>query len=260
MFKQLALFFLILQAIPFFSQKKEDTSKVITFNLYSTQLKTDKKIWVYTPKDYSSKGKKYPVIYMHDAQNLFDASTSFAGEWNIDETLDSLKTKVIIVGIEHGNEKRIDELTPYKHEKYGGGNASNYLNFIVETVKPHIEKHYNVTTNSKQTAIGGSSLGGLVSLYALVNYPNHFKKGILFSPAFWINPKMYSLVEKSNLKAKMYFLCGDKESEDMVSDMNKMISKLLKKSKTKTVVIKDGQHNEKLWREAFANAYLWLYK
>ena len=72
---------------------------------------------------------------MHDAQNLFDAKTSFAGEWNVDETLDSLNAEVIVVGIEHGNEKRLDELTPFKNEKYGGGNGDKYLDFIVTTLK-----------------------------------------------------------------------------------------------------------------------------
>jgi hypothetical protein len=86
---------------------------------------------VYLPKDYDSNAKKkYPVIYMHDGQNLFDAKTSYVGEWNVDETLDSISAQVIVIGIEHGNEKRMEELTPFKHEKYGGGNADNYLEFL----------------------------------------------------------------------------------------------------------------------------------
>jgi predicted alpha/beta superfamily hydrolase len=242
------------------AQKKIEIDAISTLYVTSTTLKTDRKIWIYTPKNYTQKKKKYPVIYLHDAQNLFDSKTSFAGEWNIDETLDSLKAQVIVVGIEHGNEKRIDELTPFKHEKFGGGDASNYLKFIVETVKPLIEKKYRVKTNPKHTTIGGSSLGGLVSLFALEKYPEHFKKGIIFSPALWINPEMYPLLQKSKLNAQIYFLCGDKESPDMVTDMNKMIKILPKKVKVYTEIIPNGQHNEKLWREAFANAYLWLYK
>lgn len=104
---------------------------------------------------------------MHDAQNLFDAKTSYSGEWNVDEKLDSLKAQVIVVGIEHGNEKRIDELTPFKNEKYGGGNANNYLEFIVKTLKPYIDKNYRTKTKAKSTILFGSSLGGLVSFMAL---------------------------------------------------------------------------------------------
>ena len=242
-----------------FSQKSDDLKTVNTISLQSPQLKTDRKIWIYLPKNYRTTSKKYPVIYLQDAQNLFDAKTSFSGEWKVDETLDSLNAEVIVVGIEHGNDKRLEELTPYKNEKYGGGKADDYLDFIINTVKPYTEKNFRVKTSSKYTTIGGSSLGGLFSLYALQKYPGIFQKGIVFSPALWINPEMYPLMEKSSLKAKMYFLCGDKESGEMVSDMQKMIAILPKTAIVKSEIIKDGQHNEKLWRDAFAKAYLWLY-
>ena len=108
---------------------------------------------------------------MHDAQNLFDTKTSFAGEWNVDEKLDSLSAQVIVVGIENGGEKRLEELTPYKNYNYGGGNADNYLEFIVNTLKPEIDKKYRTKPNAKNTTIMGSSLGGLTSFYAVIKYP-----------------------------------------------------------------------------------------
>ncbi|MEO0059850.1 MAG: hypothetical protein RLZZ312_1497 [Bacteroidota bacterium] len=79
---------------------------------------------------------------MHDAQNLFDKKTFYAGEWQVDETLDSLSAKVIVVAIEYGGDKRLDELTPFTHPKYGGGGANNYLDFIVRTLKPHIDSSF----------------------------------------------------------------------------------------------------------------------
>lgn len=112
------------------AQESTASKNVSTFTIEAPQLKTTKKIWIYLPEGYLTSAKKYSVIYMHDAQNLFDAKTSFSGEWNVDEKLDSLKAPVIVVGIEHGNEKRIDELTPYKNEKYGGGNADDYLDLL----------------------------------------------------------------------------------------------------------------------------------
>ncbi|MFC7773398.1 alpha/beta hydrolase [Flavobacterium sp. GCM10027622] len=261
MFQKIFLFAIVLLIFPKgMSQENTASKQVSTFIIEALQLKKTKKIWVYLPENYHSTTKKYPVIYLNDAQNLFDTKTSFSGEWKIDETLDSLKAEVIVIGIEHGNEKRIDELTPYANEKYGGGKADEYLDFIVKQLKPHIDKTYRTKTSSKHTTIGGSSLGGLFSLYALLKHPDIFQKGIIFSPAFWINPEMYPLVQKSNLKARMYFLCGDKESEDMVTDMQKMINVLPKNCTIASKIIKDGQHNEKLWREAFAKAYLWLYK
>lgn len=240
------------------------SKQVSTFTIDAPQLGTVKKIWLYLPKNYSTSDKKFPVIYMHDAQNLFDKKTSFAGEWQVDETLDSLKAQVIVVGIEHGNDKRIDELTPYKNEKHGGGNADKYLEFIVNTLKPHIDSTYRTKTGAKNTAVFGSSLGGLVSYYAALKYPKVFGKAGVLSPSFWFTDDIYKLTENSpKIKTKIYFLCGDSESEDMVRNMNRM-TKLLDENRcyclklTQKVIVKGGQHNEKLWREGFAKAYLWL--
>ncbi len=258
-------FFIFLWMTTGNAQQSTASKNVSTFTIEAPQLKTTKKIWIYLPEGYSPTAeKKYSVIYMHDAQNLFDAKTSFVGEWNIDEKLDSLKSPVIVVGIEHGNDKRIDELTPYKNEKYGGGNADNYLEFIVKTLKPYIDKNYNTKTKAKNTTIMGSSLGGLVSYYAVLKYPEVFGKAGVFSPSFWFSKDIYTLTEQTpKIKTKIYFLCGDKESDDMVGEMHKM-EKLLATKRcsclhlTKSKVVKGGEHNEKLWRDNFVNALLWL--
>ena len=238
---------------------------ISTFEIKAPQLQTIKKIWVYLPYNYKSSQKKYPVIYMHDAQNLFDAKTSYAGEWRVDETLDSLKAEVIIIGIEHGNEKRINELTPFTHTEYGGGNADAYLDFIVTTLKPYVETTYRTKTGKYNTAIAGSSLGGLVSYYAILKYPKVFGKAAVFSPSFWINPELYTLTEKAKkINSKLYFMCGTSESETMESDMDKMIA-LVNTTRcsclhlTKTQKVSNGKHNENLWAKEFGKAYLWLF-
>jgi len=247
-------------------QQSTASPQVSTFTVDAPQLHATKKIWLYLPKGYASSNKKYPVLYMHDAQNVFDAKTSYAGEWNVDEKLDSLNAQVIVVGIEHGGDQRIAELTPYKHEKYGGGNGDAYLDFIVKTLKPEIDKNYRTKNNVKNTTIMGSSLGGLISYYALLKYPNVFGKAGIFSPAFWFNRKeIFGLTENSKkIKAKIYFLCGDDEGdEDMVRDLNNMgqllpVKRGDNKHLTQKVIVKGGKHNEKLWRDGFVNAYLWL--
>lgn len=260
------IFLIILLLFTLIGKAQSTASKnVSTFTIEAPQLNTSKKIWIYLPEDYSKNiQKKYSVIYMHDAQNLFDAKTSYSGEWNVDEKLDSLKAKVVVVGIEHGNEKRIDELTPFKNEKYGGGNADNYLEFIVKTLKPHIDKNYRTKTKAKNTILFGSSLGGLVSYYGALKYPEVFGKAGVFSPSFWFSPEIYTFTEKQpKIKTKIYFLCGDKESDDMVSDLTKM-KRLLDTKRCyclhldKTKIVKGGEHNEKLWRDHFAEAILWL--
>lgn len=258
-------FFIFLWMINGNAQESTVSKNVSTFTIEAPQLKTSKKIWIYLPEGYSATAKKkYSVIYMHDAQNLFDKKTSFVGEWNVDEKLDSLKAQVIVVGIEHGNEKRIDELTPFKNEKYGGGKADEYVDFIVKTLKPYIDKNYQTKTKAKNTLIMGSSLGGLVSYYAVFKYPEIFGKAGVFSPSFWFSNDIYTLTEKApKNKTKIYFLCGDKESDDMVKDLNKM-ERLLDKNRcyclrlTKTKIVKGGEHNEKLWRDGFVQAISWL--
>ena len=261
----LIIIFIVFSVVDVFAQQQSTASKqVSTFFIKAPQLNTVKKIWMYLPKNYATSTKKFPVIYMHDAQNLFDKKTSYVGEWEVDETLDSLNAQVIVVGIEHGNDKRLDELTPFKNEKYGGGNADSYLEFIVKTLKPHIDSTYRTRKEVKNTAIIGSSLGGLVSFYAVLKYPKVFGKAGVFSPSFWFTKDIYDMMEKApKTKAKFYFLCGDNESEDMVNDLNKM-TRLLDENRcyclklSKKVIVKDGQHNEKLWKEGFKEAYLWL--
>jgi len=260
-------FFFILLSLTniMYAQESTASKNVSTFTIEAPQLKTTKKIWIYLPQNYSASAqKKYSVIYMNDAQNLFDKKTSYAGEWNVDEKLDSLKAQVIVVGIEHGNDKRTEELTPFKNEKYGGGNADNYLDFIVKTLKPYIDKNYRTKTKAKNTIIMGSSLGGLVSYYAILKYPETFGKASVFSPSFWFSNDIYTLTEQApKIKTKIYFLCGDKESDDMVNDLKKM-ERLLDKNRcyclhlNKTKIVKGGEHNEKLWRDNFVNAILWL--
>ena len=182
------------------------SKNVSTFTIEAPQLKTTKKIWVYLPENYAAAiQKKYSVIYMHDAQNLFDAKTSFNGEWNVDEKLDSLKAPVIVVGIEHGNDKRIDELTPFKNEKYGGGNADNYLDFIVTTLKPYIDKNYRTKTKAKNTIIMGSSLGGLVSYYAALKYPKFLARREFFPHRFGFQMTSI-LLQNKHQKSKQKFI------------------------------------------------------
>lgn len=262
--------------IPFFvlfsfllsnAQNSTASQQVSSFNIEAPQLKTTKKIWVYLPKNYSENTKKYPVIYMHDGQNVFDAKTSYVGEWNVDETLDSIAAQVIVIAIEHGGEKRIDELTPFKHEKYGGGNADNYLDFIVSTLKPYVDKTYRTKTNADNTCLWGSSLGGLVSFYGALKYPKVFGKVGCFSPSFWFGRKeIFELMKNTkSFKTKVYFLCGNNEGDDdMVRDLNAMEYEVNTKrcecqKKNKKIIVEGGQHNEKLWREGFKKAYLWLF-
>lgn len=241
------------------------SKQVSTFSIEAPQLKTHKTIWVYTPISYSESKKTYPVIYMFDAQNLFDAKTSYVGEWKVDEYLDTLKDKeVIIVAIEHGNEKRLEELTPYPHETYGGGKGDTFIKFIINTVKPHIDVMYRTKPNAEHTGVFGASLGGLMAFYATVTYPETFSKAGVFSPSFWVNNKIFDLASTTEIpkSSKFFFLVGSKEGESMVPDQEKMVTLLLnkgvKKEQIQNRIIEGGEHNEAFWGSNFPEAFQWL--
>ncbi len=265
------LFFCILFS---FAQERKHTAsenvKIISEKFEIPQLKTTRRIWIYLPKDYHTSNKKYSVMYLQDAQNLFDDATSYSGEWQIDETLNKIFEKtgksLIVVGIDNGGEKRIEELSPYKNAKYGGGNGENYVKFIVETLKPYVDKNYRTKPQRKYTTIGGSSLGSLISVYAAVKYPKIFGKVLAFSSAFWFNSKElneFISSSKVNLEhQKYYFIQGKHEDEDMEEQTNRVIENLKSKNvKPKNIFLKideDGKHNEMYWRREFEGAVLWL--
>ena len=244
--------------------------KIISEKFEIPQLKTTRRIWIYLPKDYETSHKRYDVMYLQDAQNLFDDATSYAGEWQVDETLNKIFEKtgksLIVVGIDNGGAQRIEELSPYKNAKYGGGNGDNYVKFIVENLKPFIDKNYRTKPQRKFTTIGGSSLGSLISVYAAVKYPETFGKVLAFSSAFWFNAKElneFISSSKVNLKQqKYYFIQGKHEDEDMEEQTKSVIENLKSKNvKSKNIFLKideDGKHNELYWRREFEAAVLWL--
>ena len=241
------------------------SKQVTKFIIEAPQLDMVKTIWVYLPKSYQNSEKAYPVYYMHDAQNLFDDKTSYVGEWKIDEYLDSIIShEIIVIAIEHGNEKRIDELTPYKNEKYSGGNGDNYINFIKNTLKPHIDITYRTLSDNKNTTIFGSSLGGLISFYAAVKFPKTFGKAGIFSPAFWINKEIFRLVQETEIDKdlRFFFLIGTEEGDDLVDDLETMADLLIKlhfyPKNIKTRIIEGGKHNESFWSHHFPLAHQWL--
>ncbi|MEY8848520.1 alpha/beta hydrolase [Psychroserpens sp. XS_ASV72] len=240
------------------------SKQVQTFTIEAPQLDSHKTIWVYLPKSYETSKETYPVIYMFDAQNLFDAKASYVGEWEIDEYLDKANQDVIVIGIEHGNEKRIEELTPYQNEKYGGGKGDLFIDFIRHTVKPHIDITFRTKSEAQHTTIFGSSLGGLMAFYAAIKYPETFGKAGIFSPAFWINPEIFNLASESQLnsRSEFYFMAGTEESETMVSNLEQMISIIkaqgIPSDHIQKKIVEGGKHNETLWKNNFPEACQWL--
>ena len=259
-------FLLIALSLWYMTAKSQDhtfSQNVSSFTINAPQLSGERKIWIYLPFNYKETDKKFPVIYMHDGQNLFDSFTSFAGEWRIDEVLDSLKAESIVIGIENGGDKRINELTPYTNEKYGGGDGDKYLDFLVNTLKPYVDENYHTLTDRSNTTIFGSSLGGLISFYAILKYPKVFGKAGVFSPSFWFSEDMYDLVHNTEtIDARIYFMAGDHESSETITDLERMEElvkhKIKDKKQFRKKIVHNGRHNETLWTNEFEDAYLWL--
>lgn len=219
-------------------------------------------IRILLPQGYNGSAEKYPVIYMHDGQNLFDAATAAFGEWRVDESIQNVGGKPpIIVGIDNGP-KRLTEYNPYNTSRFGNGEGAPYVKFIVETLKPFIDKEFRTMPGPVHTSIAGSSMGGLISLYAVLKYPGVFGSAGVFSPSLWIAPDMYKLMKttgKGN-KRKIFLYAGGKESAGMVNELNKAKKELEDKTgaTVHSIVVMSASHDEAAWSAVFPQYLQWI--
>ena len=239
------------------------------------QLGRARRVWIYLPPGYEASRARYPVLYMADGQNVFDEATSYAGEWGVDETLDSLVAKgargAIVVAVDHGGAHRLDEYDPWKatNPRYGGGEGEEYVRFLVETLKPWIDARYRTLPDRAHTTIAGSSMGGLISLYAALTRPEVFGSAGVFSCACWIaRDSVYALARRARPTAghapRLYFVVGGEEAADdePVHDQQAIV-KILRgggwpAKSIRARVVEDGRHAEWFWRREFPAAYQWL--
>jgi predicted alpha/beta superfamily hydrolase len=241
---------------------------VLSDSFFMPQLDRSRRIWLYLPAGYSAGNKRYPVLYMHDGQNLFDEMTAPFGEWGVDECLDSLVKKgskeCIVVGIDHGNGKRMTEYNPYGFRNFGEGEGNKYVDFLAQTLKPYIDEHYRTQPGKESTTVAGSSMGGLISLYALLKYPGVFGGGGIFSPAFWTAPQLDKYIDSlpGKIHARLFFYAGGQESTEMTVDMERIADKLALKSDyfIYSVVDPEGKHNEAAWRRWLPVFYGWMFE
>ena len=248
------------------------TVHIIDTAFYMPQLGRSRRIWIYLPEEYEHTRKRYPVLYMHDGQNVFEDSSSYSGEWGVDEALDTLGAQwgsSIVVAIDNGTYQRLNEYCPYDFDlsgiaanyKSGKGEGKQYVDFIVKTLMPFIEKQYRVKKGKKNTTIAGSSMGGLISMYAILAYPKVFGTAGVFSPAFWVGPSIFKDIQQKGhqVKGRIFFYAGMQEGESMVPNTLKAFEEMKKVSKAgMTVIIRaQGLHNEQRWREEFPGFYQW---
>src|SRR3984957_3262146 len=218
---------------------------------------------VYLPPMYEAEvDRRFPVLYMQDGQNLFDPETSFipGNYWRLGETADALIKDgaiepLIIVGIYNSGGKRIDEYTPVEDKRLGGGQADAYGRMLVEELKPFIEGQYRTQPGAENCGMGGSSLGGLVTLYLGLQYPEVFSKLAVMSPSVWWRSRTIlrtvgALEKKPELR--IWLDIGTKESTRAVPDARLLRDGLIKKGwqlgeDLAYFEAEGGEHTESAW-------------
>lgn len=169
---------------------------LIIDEVYSPQLDNRRHIYVWLPPSYRSSEKRFPVLYMHDGDNLFDAYATTGSEWHVDETLTTLAEdgiEAVVVGIPNMGMMRMSEYCPFDEIQPNLGD--DYLQFLVETIKPMIDSDFRTLSDKAHTGIAGSSMGGLISLYGFLKYADVFGFCGSFSPVFWYNAdSLYQMV------------------------------------------------------------------
>jgi predicted alpha/beta superfamily hydrolase len=255
-------------AAPTTQKQSTRTGDIRIHPIHSKLLSNDRNLWIYLPPGYDQdRAEPYPVFYMHDGQNLFDAATSFAGEWNADETtqkliLENKITPLIIVGIENTKDRMI-EYTP-------GERGTLYQRFITEEVKPFIDATYHTTTDRTQTAIGGSSLGGLASLYLSHKYPETFGLCAAVSPSIWWNDRaaLKDLNDSKWIKQTKFWLdtgtaegsYADKQTQSLRNFASILEHNGLKHDHDfRLKIIEGAKHNEPAWSGRFDQVLLFLF-
>ncbi|MBF9239154.1 T9SS type A sorting domain-containing protein [Hymenobacter sp. BT683] len=245
---------------------------VISTTFQMPQLGRTRRVWLYLPPGYATSGRRYPVLYMQDGQNVFDNLTAFAGEWGVDETLNLLQTNgqdptgCIVVAIDNGGGSRLDEYSPWNNPQNGGGQGDLYLDFLVQTLKPYIDTNYRTLATRENTGIAGSSMGALIATYAALRHPTVFGKVGVFSPAYWFaSQPLFEYVHQhpANPNTRFYFVSGTTESTSMVPNMAAMRDSLLRGGVPAANLSfnprADGQHAEWFWNREFPAAYNFLF-
>ncbi|HEU0052548.1 MAG TPA: alpha/beta hydrolase-fold protein [Longimicrobium sp.] len=224
----------------------------------SPQLGNERPLYVYLPPSYATSGRRYPVLYMHDGQNLFDEALSFGHEWEVDQTLEAASAdglEAIVVGIPNLGEERLDEYSPWRDRRHNaGGKGEAYVRFVAETVKPLIDRDFRTRPGRESTGIAGSSMGGLISLYAYFRLPQVFGFAGVMSPAFWFaGHSIYPFVKaRPFVPGRIYLDVGTSEGNDEVHDVRRMKALLEEKGYRAGrdllfYVEMGGQHNERAW-------------
>ena len=230
---------------------------------------------VYLPPGYDAQpGRQFPALYLHDGQNLFDGATSFIPgmDWHVGHTADHVigtgsVEPLIIVGIYNTGKQRIREYTPTRVPKLGGGRADRYARFLIEELKPFVDGHYRTISAGEHTGIGGSSLGGLVSLYVGLKLPLMFGKLAALSPSLWWNQHVMhrlAAASRANPRPRIWLDIGTREGSRIVQDVERFRDVLVQKGwqlerDLRYERVEGAEHNEAAWAKRVGPFLQFLY-
>ncbi|MGH9411920.1 MAG: alpha/beta hydrolase [Vicinamibacterales bacterium] len=238
-----------------------------SFDLWSPQLRSRRRIDVYLPAAYGT--GRHPVVYLQDGQNLSDPATAFAGRtWQLDVALPRLAARgiaPIVVGVHHAGERRLAEYSPFPDAKHGGGDGDRYVRFLIDTVKPRVDATYRTRRDRDATAILGSSMGGLIALYAFFRRPSPFGRVGALSPSIWFGGgRMLTYVEESRVtRGRIYLDAGTSEGADTVRNA-RALARILKRKgyqsrdSLRYVEASGHQHREQDWAKRLPGALEFL--
>jgi predicted alpha/beta superfamily hydrolase len=232
------------------------------------QLNKTRKVWALLPYDYDKSNERYPVMYLQDAQNLFNEEAQY-GNWEIDKKLAVMSEykigKIIIIAIEHAEKDRIKEYNVGK-TVLGKGQGKKYIRFVTETLKPFVDSNFRTKKEREFTGIGGSSMGGLVSIFSGLRNPEVYGKLMIFSPSLWVVPELKIDTDLTATNdTKIYLYAGGDESTTMIEHVKKFKKNILEsefvkdKMRINLSINREGKHNETYWSDEFPKAIEWLF-
>jgi len=234
----------------------------------SVELRNARDLLVWLPPAYARSERRFPVIYMHDGQNLFDARTSYAEPWRVDEAMlraSARRREAIVVGIPNMGAERIAEYSPYVDARAGGGKGDLYLDWVIGTVKPLIDERFRTRPDRAHTGMAGSSMGGLITLHAYLRDPSVFGFIAALSPSLWIAGRSIfsTLAASSHTAGRIYLDIGAREGKGALEDAHRMRDALIEHGyalgpELRWVEDPDGRHNEVDWGRRFGEALPFL--
>lgn len=242
---------------------KKGESMVLKREIVIPELTGDKKrrLYIYLPEDYETSGKRYPVLYMFDGQNVFfDEDASFGKSMGMNDYMQLTNTPLIICAVQSNTEghERLSEYAPvdFVYGPVGEIKAKGdvYMNWLVKTLKPFIDKEFRTLPEREHAAISGTSMGGLMALYGACVFGHVFKKAACLSASVWIAPeKILSVLKNGNIKkdAVVYIDYGSKEMKNHRESreaLMRVTEFLMEKDVNVTLrIIPGGTHSEESW-------------